>query len=181
MDELETTNSHLDRLLTTGPLPRQVAFDEGASGPIKRASGIQRDLRISHPYAAYSSLSMNVPVRTEGDAHARSRSAWKKIRTVDLIYAAVNQMPNGPVATDIEPPRRGEGLARCESTRGSITIAVHLDDEGRLARAKVKSPSFSNWNAFQFTANDSNMMDYAINEASFGLTIAGCDRRNAQV
>jgi hypothetical protein len=24
--------------------------------------------------------------------------------------------------------------------------------------------------------HDSNMMDYAINEASFGLTIAGCDR-----
>jgi hypothetical protein len=24
--------------------------------------------------------------------------------------------------------------------------------------------------------HDSNMMDYAINEASFGLTVAGCDR-----
>jgi formate hydrogenlyase subunit 5 len=24
--------------------------------------------------------------------------------------------------------------------------------------------------------HDSNMMDYAINEASFGLTMAGCDR-----
>jgi formate hydrogenlyase subunit 5 len=24
--------------------------------------------------------------------------------------------------------------------------------------------------------HDTNMMDYAINEASFGLTMAGCDR-----
>ena len=30
--------------------------------------------------------------------------------------------------------------------------------------------------AFPFTVHESNMMDYAINEASFGLTIAGCDR-----
>jgi formate hydrogenlyase subunit 5 len=177
MDELETTNSHLDRLLTTGPLPRQVAFDEGASGPIKRASGIQRDLRISHPYAAYSSLSMNVPVRTEGDAHARSQIRMEEIRnSLNLIYAAVNQMPDGPVAIDIEPTRGGEGLGWCESTRGSIYYCVHLDAEGRLARVKVKSPSLSNWRVFPFTVHDTNMMDYAINEASFGLTMAGCDR-----
>jgi formate hydrogenlyase subunit 5 len=41
---------------------------------------------------------------------------------------------------------------------------------------KIKSPSFSNWRVFPFTVYGSNMMDYAINEASFGLTIAGCDR-----
>jgi formate hydrogenlyase subunit 5 len=53
---------------------------------------------------------------------------------------------------------------------------VHIDNAGRLARVKIKSPSFSNWRVFPFTVHDSNMMDYAINEASFGLTIAGCDR-----
>jgi Ni,Fe-hydrogenase III large subunit len=64
----------------------------------------------------------------------------------------------------------------CESTRGSIYYCVHLDRAGRLARVKVKSPSFSNWRVFPFTVHDTNMMDYAINEASFGLTMAGCDR-----
>jgi hypothetical protein len=29
---------------------------------------------------------------------------------------------------------------------------------------------------FPSTVHGTNMMDYAINEASFGLTIAGCDR-----
>ncbi len=29
---------------------------------------------------------------------------------------------------------------------------------------------------FPLTVHDTNMMDYAINEASFGLTVAGCDR-----
>jgi formate hydrogenlyase subunit 5 len=45
-----------------------------------------------------------------------------------------------------------------------------------LTRVKIRSPSFANWRVFQYTVRDSNMMDYAINEASFGLTIAGCDR-----
>ena len=41
---------------------------------------------------------------------------------------------------------------------------------------RIKSPSFSNWRVFSHTVHGSNMMDYAINEASFGLTVAGCDR-----
>ena len=49
---------------------------------------------------------------------------------------------------------------------------MHFDDRSRLARVKIKSPSFSNWRVFPFTVHGSNMMDYAINEASFGLTIA---------
>ncbi len=35
---LENTNSHLDRLITTGILPHDAAFDQGATGPIQRAS-----------------------------------------------------------------------------------------------------------------------------------------------
>ena len=177
MDGLESTNSHLDRLLTTGPLPKQVAFDQGASGPIKRASGIQRDLRLSHPYAAYGSLHLQVPVRTEGDAHARSQIRMDEIRTsLTLIDSAMEQMPSGPIAVDVGLCPGKEGLGWCESTRGSIYYCVHLDVTGRLERVKVKSPSFSNWRVFPFTVHDTNMMDYAINEASFGLTMAGCDR-----
>jgi formate hydrogenlyase subunit 5 len=177
MAELETTNSHLDRLLTTGPLPRQVAFDQGASGPIKRASGIQRDLRWSHPYAAYGSFTVDVPVRTEGDAHARSQIRMEEIRaSLRLIYSALEQMASGPVSAEVRPAPGAEAIGWCESTRGSIYHCVHLDETGRLARVKVKSPSFSNWRVFPFTVHDSNMMDYAINEASFGLTMAGCDR-----
>ena len=177
MAELEITNSHLDRLLTTGPLPRQVAFDQGASGPIKRASGIQRDHRWSHPYAAYGSFNVAVPVRTEGDAHARSQIRMEEIRaSLTLIYEALERIPRGPVWTEMHPVPGAEGLGWCESTRGSIYHCVHLDESGRLARVKVKSPSFSNWRVFPFTVHDTNMMDYAINEASFGLTMAGCDR-----
>lgn len=177
MNALESTNSHLDRLITTGHLSHQTAFDEGATGPIKRASGMGRDLRGDHSYAAYSRLPMVIPVRTEGDANARSQIRMEEIRnSLALLFRALETMPEGPVNSEITYPPGGEGIGWCEGPRGSIYYCAHFDRAGRVARVKVKSASFSNWRVFPFTVHDTNMMDYAINEASFGLTMAGCDR-----
>jgi Ni,Fe-hydrogenase III large subunit/Ni,Fe-hydrogenase III component G len=177
MDMLEQTNSHLDRLMTTGHLPQQFAFDQGATGPVKRASGIRHDLRCDHPYAAYDQLTMEIPVRTAGDAHARVQVRMEEIRnSLVLLFAAVGRIPDGPIHSNCDPVPCAEGLGCCEGSRGSTYYCVHLNQEGRFARVKVKSPSFSNWRVFPLTVHDTNMMDYAINEASFGLTMAGCDR-----
>jgi Ni,Fe-hydrogenase III large subunit len=174
---LENTNSHLDRLITTGVLTREVAFDQGATGPIQRASGFDRDLRRDHPYAAYGDIPPNVPVRTSGDAHARAQVRMAEIdASIALMQRILLLLEDGPVRVDCVPPPGSEGLGWAESPRGSLFYAVHVGSDGKLARVKIKSPSFSNWRVFPFTVHDSNMMDYAINEASFGLTVAGCDR-----
>ncbi|HEY2531003.1 MAG TPA: NADH-quinone oxidoreductase subunit C [Xanthobacteraceae bacterium] len=174
---LEGTDSHLDRLITTGVLKQAVAFDQGATGPIQRASGFERDLRRDHPYAAYGELALTVPVRKAGDAHARAQVRMAEIdASIVLIQRVLRQLPDGPIASECSAPPQSEGLGWSESPRGTLFYAVHFDDRGRLARVKIKSPSFSNWRVFPFTVHGSNMMDYAINEASFGLTIAGCDR-----
>jgi formate hydrogenlyase subunit 5 len=174
---MEGTNSHLDRLITTGVLERRVAFDQGATGPVQRASGFDRDLRRDHPYAAYAELPVNVPVRDSGDAHARAQVRIEEIdASITLMQRALLLLPDGPVRADCRAPPKSEGLGWAESPRGTLFYAVHFDDRGNFARVKVKSPSFSNWRVFPFTVHGSNMMDYGINEASFGLTIAGCDR-----
>jgi formate hydrogenlyase subunit 5 len=174
---LESTDSHLDRLITTGVLPERVAFDQGATGPIQRASGFDRDLRRDHPYAAYAELPVTVAARQDGDAHARAQVRMAEIEaSIALIQRVLLLLPEGPVHVPCTPPPLSEGLGWSESPRGTLFYAVHFDDRGRLARVKIKSPSFSNWRVFPFTVHGSNMMDYAINEASFGLTIAGCDR-----
>jgi Ni,Fe-hydrogenase III large subunit len=177
MARLESTNSHLDRLITTGVLSRKAAFDQGATGPIERASGIDRDLRHDHPYAGYGELPFAVPVKNSGDAHARAQVRIAEIdASIALIQRILLLLPDGPVRADCVPPPRSEGLGWAESPRGSLFYAVHFGGDGGLARVKIKSPSFSNWRVFPLTVHDSNMMDYAINEASFGLTVAGCDR-----
>jgi len=174
---LESTDSHLDRLITTGKLAARVAFDQGATGPVDRASGLDRDLRRDHPYAAYEQLSFAVPVRDTGDAHARAQVRMAETEaSIALIQETLLRLPDGPVRVDCKVAPNTEGLGWTESPRGTLFYAVHIGAGGKLARVKIKSPSFSNWRAFPYTVHQTNMMDYAINEASFGLTIAGCDR-----
>jgi Ni,Fe-hydrogenase III large subunit len=175
--KLENSESHLDRLITTGLLPQKVAFDQGATGPVARASGIDRDLRRDHPYAHYDGLPLTAPTFADGDAYARARV---RIAEVDASFVLCQRilllLEPGPVRVECTPSPYAEGLGWAEGPRGAVYYAVHVGADGRLKRVKVKSPSFSNWRAFPFTVHDTNMMDYAINEASFGLTIAGCDR-----
>ncbi|HEX3992661.1 MAG TPA: hypothetical protein VHX39_15945 [Acetobacteraceae bacterium] len=175
--QLLETNSFRDRLITTGHLDERTAFDQGATGPIARASGLDRELRRDHPYAGYTDLAVPVPVRQEGDADARFRVRVAELfASFDIVAALSRKLEPGPVQAPCEPGSFSEGLGWAESPRGSLFYAVHFDGAGRLQRVKIKSPSFSNWRVFPFTVHDSNMMDYAINEASFGLSIAGCDR-----
>jgi formate hydrogenlyase subunit 5 len=175
---IERTTSHLDRLISTAPLSQQLAFDQGATGPVERASGVDRDLRRDHPYAAYDELPPAVATRNEGDAFARMKVRIAELRaSLALLDDAITRgMPAGPLLEPCLCPPDSEGLGWAESSRGTVLYALHLDAGSRIARAKIKSPSFSNWRVFPFTVHDSNMMDYAINEASFGLTISGCAR-----
>ncbi|MGS0895938.1 hydrogenase large subunit [Burkholderia stagnalis] len=175
---LERTTSHLDRLISTAPLSQKLAFDQGATGPVERASGVDRDLRRDHPYAMYRALRPAVALARDGDACARMRVRIAELRaSVELIERAIDGVvPDGPILAACRVPAGAEGLGWAESSRGTVMYAVHFDRAGRIARTKIKSPSFANWRVFPSTVYDSNMMDYAINEASFGLTIAGCAR-----
>jgi Ni,Fe-hydrogenase III large subunit len=174
---LEASESHLDRLITTGMLDGKVAFDQGATGPVERASGVNRDLRRDHPYAAYSEVPLTVPSLLEGDAYARARVRVAELdASIVIIQRVLLLLPKGDVRSVCDVSPGAEGLGWSESPRGTLFYAVHFGTDARLSRVKIKSPSFSNWRAFPATVHDSNMMDYAINEASFGLTIAGCAR-----
>jgi Ni,Fe-hydrogenase III large subunit len=174
---LGRTNSYRDRLMTTGLLPHKIAFEQGATGPVKRASGIDRDLRRDHVYAGYAHMPLVVPVKTDGDAQAREQIRIAEIdASVVLMQRVLLLLESGEIRAPCIPLPESEGLGWVENPRGSLFYAVHFDGSGRLRRVKIKSPSFSNWRVFPYTVHDGNMMDYAINEASFGLTIAGCDR-----
>ena len=151
--------------------------DQGATGPIERASGLDRDLRRDHPYAHYADLPLTVTTFNEGDAYARERVRIAEVEaSFVLCQRTLLLLELGPIRAACEPAPLSEGLGWAEGPRGSLFYAVHIGADGSLARVKIKSPSFSNWRAFPFTVHDTNMMDYAINEASFGLTVAGCDR-----
>ncbi len=119
---LENSDSHLDRLITTGVLTAQVAFDQGATGPIQRASGADRDLRRDHPYAAYGELPHSVPIRQDGDAQARALVREAELDTsIAIMQRVLLLLPDGPVSTDYAPVPKAEGT-RLEQVTPRIAV-----------------------------------------------------------
>ena len=175
--KLNATPSYRDRLIGTGVLTRRTAFDQGATGPVERASGLDRDLRRDHPYAAYESLPPEVTLAETGDADARAAIRRRELlASFTFVSRLLRAVPGGSLRAECRPEAGSGGLGWTEGPRGALYYAVHIGPDGQLGRVKIKSPSFSNWRVFPFTVHGTDMMDYAINEASFGLTIAGCDR-----
>ncbi len=118
------TPSFLDRVETTGRLPEDAARNLNIVGPAARASGIDRDVRRDHPYAAYGKLKFRVPVYKEGDVNARhARQDRRDIRVHEPHRAGAGQACPAAIssrAVDVPAGRIGMGLV--ESPRGE---AVH--------------------------------------------------------
>lgn len=169
------TNSHVDRLETCGIVGEETARRMALVGPVARASGIDIDCRRDHPWPPYDGAPPIVPARASGDVLARMEVFVAEIEEaqrllLDLLPAAG--------AERIELPRRsGTGLGWAESPRGEALSFVSLDEQGRIARARLRPASVRNWRAFDDAARARNVFtDVPIIEASFWQTVAGFAR-----
>jgi NADH-quinone oxidoreductase subunit D len=66
----------LARCKGVGVLPKDLAINIGASGPVLRASGVKWDLRRAAPYSIYDRFDFDVPITNAGDCYDRY---WIKI------------------------------------------------------------------------------------------------------
>lgn len=81
--------SLLDRTLTTGIVDTTLVHRFAPGGFVGRASGRGFDARRSPSYPPYDALSFEVPVRTEGDVHAR---LWIRIDEARQSMALVENL-----------------------------------------------------------------------------------------
>jgi Ni,Fe-hydrogenase III large subunit/Ni,Fe-hydrogenase III component G len=173
------SSSHIDRLEGTGLLRSEDARAFGAVGPIGRASGVDRDLRRDHPYAAYDAVDFSVPVIATGDAMARFCVRLSEAReSVRIAEQVIDAMPGGPVSVGPRAPDAGaSGLGWAESPRGESLHWVAFDARGTIARYRARPASFANWQAFPLAVPGHNILtDFPVIEQSFGLSFAGADR-----
>ena len=75
VDEYETllTDNRIwkQRTVDIGIISAERALQNGLSGPMLRASGVEWDLRKKQPYAVYPQLDFAIPVGTRGDCYDR--------------------------------------------------------------------------------------------------------------
>jgi len=174
---LRFSSSFLDRLEDVGIVSQQDARTFGLVGPIARASGVLRDLRKLLPYSGYEAFAFEVPGEQEGDGYARLRILFAEGRQAfRVMEQAVDALPEGAVRTEAFESRPGAALGWVEAPRGAAFHWVRIGDDGAVARYRLATPSFINWNGFHLAAENFAFQDFPIIMASFGLSVAENDR-----
>jgi Ni,Fe-hydrogenase III large subunit len=173
---LTVSPSLMDRLETTGVLSRELAEKLNVVGPVARASGVDRDVRRDHPYAAYGKLSFLVPRQTEGDVYARMRVKIDEVReSFSLIDQVLDGMPAGPVRAELGNGPEGElAMALGESPRGELMHWI-MTGRGVPARHKIRDASFCNWLALEEAVVGNIVPDFPLINKSFNLSYSGND------
>jgi Ni,Fe-hydrogenase III large subunit len=178
MRMVETSGSTRDRLERTGILRPDKARDLGIVGVAGRASGIDRDVRRDHPYAAYDSVSFRVPVYQEGDVSRRMQVRVDEIReSLVLIRTVASVLRPGPhrIPVPCLPPDRC-ALGAVEGWRGEILHWIRTGKENRLERCRIKDPSINNWPAVVEAVQGNIVPDFPVINKSFNLSYSGTDR-----
>jgi Ni,Fe-hydrogenase III large subunit/Ni,Fe-hydrogenase III component G len=175
---LQSSNSTRERLERTGILRPEKASMLGVVGVTGRASGVDLDLRRDHPYAAYRHLPFRVPVYQAGDVRHRLLVRIDEVgESIQLIRAAVAQLPDGPHRVPAQPIPPGRcAVGAVEGWRGEIVHWVRTGEGNCLERCKVKDPSLNNWPAIVEAVEGNIVADFPVINKSFNLSYSGTDR-----
>lgn len=90
MEEFETLLSRnrifMERAIGAGPITAERALNYGFTGPNLRATGVDYDVRVSHPYSSYEDFTFTVPVGSTGDAYdrylVRNEEIWQSVSII---------------------------------------------------------------------------------------------------
>ncbi|MCX6653307.1 MAG: NADH-quinone oxidoreductase subunit C [Methanomassiliicoccales archaeon] len=176
-DLIVGTPSLLDRTEATGVLSLEAAKDLNVVGPGARASGVDRDVRRDHPYAAYRCLSFKVPVYKQGDVDARMRVKIDEVyESISMIEQVLGNLPGGDVSVrSVEVPEGMTGMGLVESPRGELVHWMIAGPEQRPFRHKIRDASFHNWRAMEVAVLGNIVPDFPLVNKSFNLSYSGND------
>ncbi len=179
--ELLTGNPiFLARVQGVGILPRDLAINMGACGPVLRASGVPFDVRRAFPYEAYGELDFDVPTSEVGDCFARYQVRMEEMRqSVRIIRHAIERLPAGEirakVPVNVKLPK-GEAYARTESPRGDLGIYLLSEGDDTPYRVKIRAPSFSNLFALTEMMRGWKVADVVAILGSVDIVLSDVDR-----
>jgi NADH-quinone oxidoreductase subunit D len=145
-DIIDTEETMLERTEDLGKISADAAERLCAVGPMVRYVGLQKDVRLNDPYAAYDEVPFDIVTRKEGDVHALLQLRLDElIVSANMISHAVKHLPDGPVRVKIPPIiPAGEHSSHCEAPRGEIFYYVRSGGGRTPERVKVRTPTLAN-------------------------------------
>lgn len=179
-DLLDENPIFYNRTKGVGVLKLEDALSYGVSGPNLRASGLQADVRKDQPYAVYSDLEFDVPVRQESDVFSRYRVRMDELRqSARILRQCAEKIPAGPYKVPL-PYRlvvpEGEAYVNIESPRGNIGCYLVTQGTDKAWRCKFRTPSFVHIELFRHLVKDCLVPDIMAICASFDVVLPETDR-----
>ncbi|OGO43790.1 MAG: NADH dehydrogenase [Chloroflexi bacterium RBG_16_60_22] len=170
----------LARTKGVGILPRDTAINCGISGPVARASGVNRDLRKADPYSIYDRFEFDIPTGEAGDCYERYRVRIEEMRqSLRILEQVTKQIPGGPVRAEvphlIRPPR-GEAYAHLEAPKGELGFYIVSDNSIAPYRCHVRPTSLINLTALREMVRGWKVADLIVIFGSIDITMGEVDR-----
>ena len=176
VDLARANNIVMDRFTGTGVLSAEQAREIGVLGVVARASALDDDARVMHPFVPMPATFHRVR-RDTGDVLARFEVRCDEV-DVSLRLLSDFVSREGPLTIDGPHEivqRAGHGTGIVEGWRGAITHRVEFGLAGALQRVKVVDPSFFAWPALPIALSDTIVPDFPLVNKSFNLSYAGND------
>ena len=184
---LKSKSSFMDRLRSTGTIPKKAAYDLGVVGIVARCVGIDVDTRYDHPYASYylhnhktSQQKMQHQIEMEkrtGDALTRFEIRVKEvIESIDIIKESLDLDDDAlfvNIPEHLEPFRSALGYA--ESHRGQTLHWIMIGENNSISRYKVRTASFCNWSIIEQAVLNDIVPDFPLVNKSLDLSYSGND------
>jgi NADH-quinone oxidoreductase subunit D len=170
----------LARAKGVGILPKELAINISASGPVLRASGVKWDIRKADPYSIYDRFEFDIPTGIAGDCYDRYRVRIEEMRqSVRIIKQAMKQIPSGEVKSKvpylIRPPV-GEAYAHIEAPKGELGFYLVSDNSIAPYRCHIRAPSLLNLTALRDMIVGWKVADAIIIFGSIDITMGEVDR-----
>lgn len=151
------------RLRRIGTL--EATADDGARGPVARASGRAWDARSEDP--CYTQLGFQPAVAEGGDALARFRVRLEEIaQSLRLLRAVVGAAEPAPA---VPAAKSGRGAATVETPRGAATLAIVLED-GIVREARLDTPTAAHLKLIDKIVLHQELGDALVGVASLDLS-----------
>jgi Ni,Fe-hydrogenase III large subunit/Ni,Fe-hydrogenase III component G len=174
---IDESSSLEDRLRSTGYLSSEEARELGMTGFVARASGMQLDCRVRHPFVPYTELNVQMKVLNSGDVHARVWIRVEEVReSIRLIREILKKLPDGQINCEIgEPETDTSGFSAVEGWRGEILYWLQADHAGKINRCMVRDPSSLNWIGLERCVLGNIVPDFPLCNKSFNQSYSGHD------
>jgi Ni,Fe-hydrogenase III large subunit len=170
--------SALSRFERTGVVSYDDVLAIGTVGMAARMSGLDRDIRSSHPCSLYPELGHEPVIKHHGDVYSRVQIRKEEVKqSMQYVRHLIKNVPDyhEDVVFSETPKPNSFTLSLVEGWRGEICHCAITGAKGELILYKVKDPSFHNWLALALAVRNNEISDFPVCNKSFNLSYAGHD------